>query len=220
MNLSDAQTITNNTGYITSLKVFTTNSDIVDTVASSIKSLHSEVTVTTQQDTLDQLQQQQSMYTSALESAQASIASTQATAIQEIIVVVAASSLIVLFVMLYTVSERTKEIGTLKAIGFSNKVVMGQFIIEGILLSAIAGVVGIAIASCRSTNPILTVASKRWEQHGIHPDRKRRLTATSVTLKSNPYLRGVRRRYSTWRHRQPVSSMESSKNQTSRGDEI
>ena len=87
------------------------------------------------------------MYTSALESAQASIAATQATATQEIIVVVAASSLIVLFVMLYTVRERTKEIGTLKAIGFSNKVVMGQFIIEGLLLSAIAGVVGIAIAS-------------------------------------------------------------------------
>jgi putative ABC transport system permease protein len=49
--------------------------------------------------------------------------------------------------MLYTVRERTKEIGTLKAIGFSNKVVMGQFIVEGLLLSAIAGALGIAIAS-------------------------------------------------------------------------
>ena len=53
--------------------------------------------------------------------------------------VVAASSLIVLFVMLYTVRERTKEIGTLKAIGFSNRTVMSQFLIEGILLSVIAG---------------------------------------------------------------------------------
>ena len=96
------------------------------------------------------------MYTSALESAEASIATTQATATQEIIVVVAASSLIVLFVMLYTVRERTKEIGTLKAIGFSNKVVMGQFLIEGLVLSAIAGAVGIAIASVRSTYPILS----------------------------------------------------------------
>jgi putative ABC transport system permease protein len=49
--------------------------------------------------------------------------------------------------MLYTVRERTKEIGTLKAIGFSNKVVMGQFLIEGLLLSTIAGAVGIAIAA-------------------------------------------------------------------------
>ena len=59
--------------------------------------------------------------------------------------VVLATSLIVLFVMLYTVKERTKEIGTLKAIGFSNSTVMGQFMLEGILLSVIAGVVGIAI---------------------------------------------------------------------------
>ena len=147
MNLSDAQRITNNTGYITSMKVFTTNSDIVSTVSSRITSLHSELSVTTQQDRLTRLQQQQSLYQSALTSAQSSVASTQATATEEIVVVVAASSLIVLFVMLYTVRERTKEIGTLKAIGFSNGVVMGQFIIEGLVLSLIAGVVGIAIAT-------------------------------------------------------------------------
>ncbi|MGD6850988.1 MAG: ABC transporter permease [Candidatus Bathyarchaeia archaeon] len=147
MNLSDAQRITNNTGYITSMTVFTTCKDIVDNVAEDISSLHSELTVTTQQERLNQLEQQQSMYEQALDSAQSSLASTQATAIQEIIVVVAATSLIVLFVMLYTVRERTKEIGTLKAIGFSNKVVMGQFLIEGLLLSTIAGIVGIGIAS-------------------------------------------------------------------------
>jgi putative ABC transport system permease protein len=82
-----------------------------------------------------------------LASAQSSIGQTQTTAFEEIIVVVAATSLIVLFVMLYTVKERTKEIGTLKAIGFSNSTVMGQFMLEGILLSIIAGVVGIAIGT-------------------------------------------------------------------------
>jgi putative ABC transport system permease protein len=147
MNLSDAQRVTNNTNYITSMTVFTTSKDIVDTVASKITSLHSELTVTTQQERLDQLEQQQSLYQEALSTAQSSLATTQATATQEIIVVVAATSLIVLFVMLYTVRERTKEIGTLKAIGFSNKVVMGQFLIEGLLLSTIAGVVGVAIAA-------------------------------------------------------------------------
>jgi putative ABC transport system permease protein len=49
--------------------------------------------------------------------------------------------------MLYTVRERTKEIGTLKAIGFSNRAVMGQFMLEGILLSTLAGVVGVAIGT-------------------------------------------------------------------------
>jgi putative ABC transport system permease protein len=45
------------------------------------------------------------------------------------------------------VRERTKEIGTLKAIGFSNWNVMSQFMLEGILISLIGGVVGIAIGS-------------------------------------------------------------------------
>ena len=145
MNLSDAQSVTNNTGYITSFRVFAQNSDVVTQVAHSISSLHSELTVTTGQERLTQLQTLQSTYNTALDSAQASIGQTQTTAFEEIIVVVAATSLIVLFVMLYTVRERTKEIGTLKAIGFSNSTVMGQFMLEGILLSVIAGVVGIAI---------------------------------------------------------------------------
>jgi putative ABC transport system permease protein len=146
MNLSDAQTVTNNTGYITSLRVFTTNSDVVSSIANTISSMHSELTVSTPQDRMTQLQQLQSGYTTELQTAQNSINSTQITAFEEIVVVVAATSLIVLFVMLYTVRERTKEIGTLKAIGFSNKTVMSQFIVEGIMLSVIAGIVGIAIA--------------------------------------------------------------------------
>jgi putative ABC transport system permease protein len=109
--------------------------------------LHPELTVTTGQERLTQLESVQSTYSTALANAQASVSQTEATAVEEIIVVVAATSLIVLFVMLYTVRERTKEIGTLKAIGFSNWNVMGQFMLEGILLSMIAGVVGIAIGS-------------------------------------------------------------------------
>ncbi len=125
--------------------MFAQSSDVVTQVANSISSLHSELTVTTGQERLSQLQAVQSTYSTALENAQASIGQTESTAVEEIIVVVAATSLIVLFVMLYTVRERTKEIGTLKAIGFSNLTVMGQFMLEGILLSLIAGVVGIVI---------------------------------------------------------------------------
>jgi len=147
MNLSDAQAITNNTGYITSLTVFAQSSDVVSQVASSISALHPELTVTTAQDRESQLSTEESGYTTALSNAQASDSQTNSTAIEEIAVVVLATSLIVLFVMLYTVKERTKEIGTLKAIGFSNSTVMGQFMLEGVLLSMIAGVVGIAIGS-------------------------------------------------------------------------
>lgn len=189
MPLSDTQRITNNTGYITSMKVFTTNSEIVDTVANAIKSLHSEVTVTTQQDTLDQLQRQQEMYESTLSSAQESIATTQATATQEIIVVVAASSMIVLFLMLYTVRERTKEIGTLKAIGFSNKTVMGQFLIEGLLLSTIAGIVGVAIASVAAPTLSSLLLPSIGRSMGFV--NMTNATANAVTLSSTLILEAI-----------------------------
>jgi len=147
MNLSDAQSVTNNTGYITSLTVFADSSDVVTEVATAISSLHPELSVTTGQQRLDQLEAMKTNYQTALENAESTVAQTQSVAVQEIIVAVAATSLIVMFVMLYTVRERTKEIGTLKAIGFSNWTVMSQFMLEGVFLSLIAGVVGIAIAS-------------------------------------------------------------------------
>ena len=147
MNMSDAQTITNNTNYITSLTVFATNSDVVSDVSTTISTLHSELTVTTAQDRLSSLQQEESIYNSQLKSAQDTLNQTQNQAIEEIVIAVIATSVIVLFVMLYTVRERTKEIGTLKAMGASNSVVMSQFLIEGILLSLVAGVVAVVISS-------------------------------------------------------------------------
>lgn len=180
MSLGDVQRITNNTGYITSMVVFTKNSDVVDSVSSAITSLHSELTVTTAQDTMDRLQRQQEMYQSALDSAEVSIATTQATATQEIIVVVAATSMIVLFVMLYTVRERTKEIGTLKAIGFSNKTVMGQFLIEGLVLSALAGAVGIVIATFAA--PTLSSVLLPSVSSSIGFGRLAETSALSVTI--------------------------------------
>jgi len=147
MSLSDAQALTNNTGYITRLMVFADSSGDTTSVASAISALHTELDVVTSQQRLSQLQQVQATYTSQLQTAQATMDQTQNQALEEIVVAVAATSLIVLFVMLYTVRERTKEIGTLKAIGFSNLNVMGQFMLEGILLSLLAGVVGVAIGT-------------------------------------------------------------------------
>jgi ABC-type antimicrobial peptide transport system permease subunit len=147
MNLSEAQTLTDNIGYITTLHVFAEDSGAVTEVASKISAMHPELIVSTAQERLEELQAIQSSYTTALENAEASVSQMQTTAFGEIVVAVAATSLIVLFVMLYTVRERTKEIGTLKAIGFSNWTVLRQFMLEGVLLSLIAGVVGIAIGS-------------------------------------------------------------------------
>ncbi|HVP92507.1 MAG TPA: FtsX-like permease family protein [Acidobacteriota bacterium] len=154
MNITDAQTITGLTGSITKLDVYAENSSDVDDIATQIEALYPELSITTYKDRLSQLDSMQSMYESTLTTAQSTLSQTEATAVQEILIAVVATSLIVLFVMLYTVRERTKEIGTLKAIGFSNWNVMSQFMLEGTLLSLIAGVVGIAIGSIGA--PMLT----------------------------------------------------------------
>ncbi len=147
MDLTEAQALTNSTGIITQLNVFADNKNDVTSDATTISSLHPEINVQTAQDRLSQLNQMQSMYDSQLKSAQDTMNQTQTQALEEIVIAVTATSIIVLFVMLYTVRERTKEIGTLKAMGASNRTVMGQFLVEGILLSVLAGVVGVVIGT-------------------------------------------------------------------------
>lgn len=49
-------------------------------------------------------------------------------------------------IMFATVSERTREIGIRKAIGATNVQILGQFVMESIVLSVAGGVIGVAIA--------------------------------------------------------------------------
>jgi len=154
MNITDAQMITGNIGNVSRLDVYAQSASDVDGIADVIEAAYTDLYVTTYKDRLANLERMQEMYTETLNNAQSTIAQTQTTATQVIIIAIAATSLIVLFVMLYTVRERTKEIGTLKAIGFSNWNVMSQFMLEGILISLIAGAVGIVIGSVAA--PFLT----------------------------------------------------------------
>ena len=151
MSLSDAQAITNNAGNVTTLKVFVNNANNVDKVSTDITIEHSNFRISTSQSLVSQLSGLQSANTKQLQEAQNTMSATQSTAIVEISVAVAAGGAIVLFLMLYTVKERTKEIGTLKAIGASNGTIMGQFMLEGVILSLIAGFVGIAIGTVGAT---------------------------------------------------------------------
>ncbi len=126
MNLADAQALTNNTNVITSFNVFATSTDTVTSVAQTIQSTHAELDVTTPQDILNQLLQLQSSYGDRLNATTVLMDQTQMQAIEEIVIAFAATGIIVLFVMLYTVRERTREIGTLKAIGASDAAIMGN----------------------------------------------------------------------------------------------
>lgn len=145
MNITDAQIITGNAGNVSRLDVYVESSSDVDAIADLIEATYSDFYVTTYNDRLESLERMQEMYETTLENAESTLAQTQTTATQVIIIATAATSLIVLFVMLYTVRERTKEIGTLKAMGFHEWTVLRQFVLEGTLLSLIAGLVGVVI---------------------------------------------------------------------------
>lgn len=147
MNIVDAQTVTNNTGSVTLVDVYANDTSDVDGTSQTIQAEYSELQITDYQDRLTQLQSMQTTYDETLNNAEATLGQTEAIATQEIVVVVVATSLIIFLIMLYTVRERTKEIGTFKAIGFSSWNVMSQFMLEGMLMSLVGGVVGIAIGT-------------------------------------------------------------------------
>ena len=152
MNLNDAQTITNNTGNVTDFKVFANNVTTVEDVASKISIMYPKLSVSIAASLVDSVIQMQTQTNEELQMAQASMSQIQSTGTMEIAVVTLVVAAIVIFIMLYTVRERTREIGTLKALGASSMAILGQFMLEGVLLSLIAGVVGIVIGTVGATS--------------------------------------------------------------------
>lgn len=61
------------------------------------------------------------------------------------IVVLIVSGIGIMNVMFVTVKERTKEIGTLKAIGAKKKEILGQFLSEAVVISFVGGILGVMI---------------------------------------------------------------------------
>jgi putative ABC transport system permease protein len=87
----------------------------------------------------------QRQITQLTQAAQSNLNQIQSTGLIEITIAVIADTAIILFIMLFSVRERTKEIGTLKAMGASNTTILGQFMLEGVMLSLTAAVIAIAI---------------------------------------------------------------------------
>ncbi len=154
MSLSEAQAITGIEGEISRIELYAENEDTVGSVYANITAMYAEFYVNTAESRLESITAMAERQVSLLEDAEADLIETQAVAYMEIGIAVVATSLIVLFTMLYTVRERTQEIGVLKAIGFSNGSIMSQFMLEGMFLSIVAGLVGIVIGTVGA--PIIT----------------------------------------------------------------
>jgi len=154
MSLPEAQTITETEGNISRIDVYAENETAVDSVYANITAMYPEFYVNTAQSRLESLTTMAENQGSLLDNAEAGLVETQSVAYMEIGIAVVATSLIVLFTMLYTVRERTQEIGVLKAIGFSNTNIMSQFMLEGMILSIMAGLIGVVIGTVGA--PIIT----------------------------------------------------------------
>ena len=63
------------------------------------------------------------------------------------LVTLALGAIGVINIMLVTVSERTREIGLLKALGATNRSILLQFFLEGILLTLFSGLIGMGFAA-------------------------------------------------------------------------
>ena len=145
MSLADAQAITNKTGQASEFKIFVDNIDNVNTVAARISNEYPKLQVSEGSSQINSAQEIQTSLNEQVHAAQNNLNQIQGTGLVEISIVVIADVAIILFIMLYSVRERTREIGTLKAMGASSTTILGQFMLEGVLLSVITAVVAIAI---------------------------------------------------------------------------
>ncbi len=145
MLLSDAQSLFDMAGQVSSVRVFAISVDEVDRIAQEISDRYGEnVSVTTQASLLDRMSD---VYRTVEDSVTSSLSQMKSTAAQQIAISLIVGGVIVFSTMFYSVRQRTKEIGILKALGFRDRDVMGQFMMEGIIVAVIGGLAGIAIAA-------------------------------------------------------------------------
>ena len=117
LNLNDAQAVTENAGNVTNFKVFADSVNNVESVANKIGAMYPQLSVSIAASLVDSVIQMQTQTNEELQMAQTSMSQIQSTGTMEIGIVIVVDTAIVLLIMLYTVRERTREIGTLKALG-------------------------------------------------------------------------------------------------------
>jgi putative ABC transport system permease protein len=148
MSLDNAMPIANlNANNVTSITVYAKNATVVDSATAEIQDLFPNYRATSVSEMMTrQSERMTQMEEEQVTQLNSDLSDIQSRGNQLILISGATAGLIVLFIMTYTVRERIKEIGTLKALGFRSYNIMGQFLLEGIIIGFLGGLIGIVIA--------------------------------------------------------------------------
>lgn len=145
VSLDDAQMMFDQPGKVSQILVFADSVGDVDNIVNAIDSTYGDsVSVTTQSNLLQTIP---GFFQGVEENVSSRVAQMNSIAGQEILIAIVAGGLIVCLTMIYTVRERTKEIGILKALGFTNRNITSQFMLEGAIIGLVGGLVGCLIGS-------------------------------------------------------------------------
>jgi len=168
MSLDDAQNVLG-VGGATIVTVYAETEEYVDAIAADIEEV-TGLNAITQDEMMrrvsgditwwqqEGLEQTQSAIEQEIEQvqveAQAQIASlkdnlsnTETMGFQIIIVSGVVGILMIFGIMFFTVRERSQEIGVLKALGFSNPDILNQFMLEGLYLGFLGGLLGVVLGA-------------------------------------------------------------------------
>jgi len=145
VSLDDAQAMFDQPGEVSQIRVFAESVEDVNNIANEIESTYGDsVSVTTQSDLLQRIP---GLFQETENTVASQLAQMNNVASQEILIAIVAGGLIVFLTMIYAVRERTKEIGILKALGFTNWNITSQFMLEGGIIGLVGGLVGCLIGS-------------------------------------------------------------------------
>jgi ABC-type antimicrobial peptide transport system permease subunit len=147
MDISDAVKVLGlEEGQAYTLNVYVDDVSAVELVVNDISDMYPDYMVTAYNDIYsrfsDRMESERQSAISGLQGDKTEIENTGNTII---IVLIIAVALIVLFLMMYTVKERNKEIGLMKAIGFKGNNIMFQVILEGTVIGIFGGIIGIIL---------------------------------------------------------------------------
>ena len=173
MSLEDARSVTGKAGMASKYFIFVDNVDSVGSVLQRIQNLDPELMLSAGYLQLNTVSGLLSQIDDVANSAQNTLTRIQSIGTAEIALVVVVVIVVILFMMLYSVRERTKEIGTLKAMGAGNSTILGQFILEGMLLCLISVVIALVIsvfAMAPVSNAILPMADYKAPALNIYPN--------------------------------------------------